>query len=118
MDRAVRGRLVSVRGVTVGVGLVAVLALSACTVTPAGSPIVSKGTVESTVASKLEAQTGATVKSVSCPGDLEAEVGATQRCVLTAGDGSMLGVVVTVSNVAGEKVDFDIQADTIVTPAP
>ncbi|WP_437114568.1 DUF4333 domain-containing protein [Streptomyces glaucescens] len=51
------------------------------------------------------------------PGDLVGKVGTTTRCTLTAGDGSSLGVTVTVSSVDGDRIDFDIEADETASPA-
>ncbi|HEY5854935.1 MAG TPA: DUF4333 domain-containing protein [Aldersonia sp.] len=53
-------------------------------------------------------QVGAAPDSVECPDDLAAEVGATLTCVLTH-EGASFDVDVTVTEVTGDDVSFDIQ---------
>lgn len=60
---------------------------------------------------KLEQAAGQESKGVECDGDIEGTVGATQRCVLTAMDGTMIGVTATVTAVKGETVSIDFKAD-------
>jgi hypothetical protein len=48
---------------------------------------------------------------VECDGDIEGTVGATQRCVLTAMDGTTIGVTATVLAVKGDDVNNDFKAD-------
>ncbi|MFJ8751751.1 DUF4333 domain-containing protein [Streptomyces sp. NPDC102441] len=81
------------------------------------SPKVAAAELGDTVAEKLAATTGQPKPDVTCPDDLVGKVGTTTRCTLTAGDGSTLGVTVTVTAVNGEKIDYDIKADNTPTPA-
>lgn len=77
--------------------LVLALTLSGCSVT-----------VEQ---SDLEAEVGRDeegVTDVACDGDLDGTVGATQDCVATFDDGSTIEVTVTVTDVDGSDVVFDI----------
>ena len=60
---------------------------------------------------KLEQAAGQESKGVECDGDNEGTVGATQRCVLTAMDGTTIGVTATVTAVKGETVSIDFKAD-------
>jgi hypothetical protein len=60
---------------------------------------------------KLEQAAGQESKGVECDGDIEGTVGATQRCVLTAMDGTRIGVTATVTAVKGETVSIDFKAD-------
>ncbi|WP_329111947.1 DUF4333 domain-containing protein [Streptomyces sp. NBC_01353] len=77
----------------------------------------SKAKLATTVAEKLAATTGQPTPDVACPEDLVGKVGNTTRCTLTAGDGSTLGVSVTVSSVVGDQINFDIKADDTASPA-
>jgi hypothetical protein len=70
------------------------------------------------VSEQLAATTGQPKPDISCPEDLKGKVGTTTRCKLTAGDGSTLGVTVTVKSVDGDKINFDIKADDTASPAP
>ncbi|WP_329209611.1 DUF4333 domain-containing protein [Streptomyces sp. NBC_01708] len=82
------------------------------------APKVSAAHLGDTVAEKLTATTGQPKPDVTCPDDLVGKVGTTTRCTLQAGDGSTLGVTVTVTAVDGDKIDYDIKADDTPTPAP
>ncbi|MGW7262588.1 DUF4333 domain-containing protein [Streptomyces sp. NPDC054842] len=84
----------------------------------ASEPELSAGKLSDEVARKLAAATGQPKPDVSCPEDLAGEVGTTTRCTLTAGDGSTLGVTVTVTSVEDERIKFDIEADKTASPAP
>ncbi|MFE5811282.1 DUF4333 domain-containing protein [Streptomyces sp. NPDC056491] len=77
----------------------------------------SKAKLAATVAEKLAATTGQPTPDVACPEDLVGKVGTTTRCTLTAGDGSTLGVSVTVSSIVGDQINFDIKADDTASPA-
>ncbi|WP_405787048.1 DUF4333 domain-containing protein [Streptomyces sp. NBC_00029] len=77
----------------------------------------SKAKLATTVAEKLAATTGQPTPDVACPEDLVGKVGTTTRCTLTAGDGSTLGVSVTVSSIVGDQINFDIKADDTASPA-
>ncbi|MFI5684791.1 DUF4333 domain-containing protein [Streptomyces sp. NPDC051636] len=80
-------------------------------------PKMPKDKLADTVAERLAATTGQPKPDVTCPKDLVGEVGNSTRCTLTAGDGSTLGVTVTVSSVDGDDAHFDIKADETPTPA-
>ncbi|MFD7970118.1 DUF4333 domain-containing protein [Streptomyces clavifer] len=81
-------------------------------------PELSSDKLATTVAKKLAATTGQPTPDVTCPEDLAGKVGTTTRCTLTAGDGSTVGVTVTVTSVDGGRIDFDIEADDTASPAP
>ncbi|AIR99572.1 DUF4333 domain-containing protein [Streptomyces glaucescens] len=100
--------------------LTAAALLVGCSVsasTGAAEPTLSAGKLADTVARKLAETTGQPKPDVTCPEDLVGKVGTTTRCTLTAGDGSSLGVTVTVSSVDGDRIDFDIEADGTASPA-
>lgn len=80
-------------------------------------PTLSADKLADTVAEKLAATTGQPKPDVTCPEDVAGKVGTTTRCTLTAGDGSTLGVTVTVSAVDGDNINFDIRADETASPA-
>ncbi|MCT9079485.1 DUF4333 domain-containing protein [Streptomyces fulvoviolaceus] len=80
-------------------------------------PKLSADKLATTVAEKLAATTGQPKPDIACPEDLAGKVGTTTRCTLTAGDGSTLGVTVTVSSVDGSNINFDIKADDTASPA-
>lgn len=88
--------------------LVAVAALSSLAACGTGS--VSKSDVESKVKDLMATKIQGDI-TVSCDGDLKAEKGKSERCVVTADDGSKLGVTVTVKGVDGGKANMHIQAD-------
>ncbi|NEB06190.1 DUF4333 domain-containing protein [Streptomyces sp. SID13726] len=69
------------------------------------------------VAEKLAIATGQPKPDMSCPQDIVGKVGNETRCELTAGDGSTLGVTVTVSSVDGDRINFDFEADEAASPA-
>lgn len=75
-----------------------------------GTVVVEADDVASQISDQLEAEVGQRPESVDCPEDLQGEVGATMRCELTAGE-DVLGVTVTVTEVDGENVSFDIEVD-------
>ncbi|MEU1040326.1 DUF4333 domain-containing protein [Streptomyces sp. NPDC005907] len=81
-------------------------------------PELSSGKLSDEVARQLAATTGQPKPDVACPEDLAGKVGTTTRCTLTAGDGSTLGVTVTVTSVKDEQIKFDIEADKTASPAP
>lgn len=80
-------------------------------------PKLSSDKLATTVAEKLAETTGQPKPDITCPEDLAGKVGTTTRCTLTAGDGSTLGVTVTVTSVEDEKINFDIEADETGSPA-
>ncbi|MGY1580985.1 DUF4333 domain-containing protein [Streptomyces sp. MN13] len=101
--------------------LAAGVLLVGCSVSVGGTgdsaPKLSSDKLADTVARKLAETTGQPKPDVTCPEDLTGKVGTTTRCTLTAGDGSTLGVTVTVSSVEGDRIDFDIKADETASPA-
>lgn len=66
--------------------------------------------VENEISTKLEQQVGTKPDSVTCPGDLEGKQGTSMRCELTKG-GQKIGLTVTVTDVQGKKVAFNIKID-------
>lgn len=82
------------------------LALSAC-----GDDTVDRAELEQEVSTQLEAEVGVAPRSVDCPDDLDAEVSASTRCVLTADDGTRIGVTVSVTGTDGGRVRFSIEVD-------
>ncbi|MDQ4037586.1 MAG: DUF4333 domain-containing protein [Actinomycetota bacterium] len=75
-----------------------------------GTVVVAADDVASQISDQLEAEVGQRPDSVECPEDLPGEVGATMRCELTAGE-DVLGVTVSVTEVDGATVNFDIEVD-------
>ncbi|MGH2684362.1 MAG: DUF4333 domain-containing protein [Actinomycetota bacterium] len=71
--------------------LAAMLVLVGCS----GERVVDTDELEGQIAAELQAQTGVTPTSVSCPDDVPAEAGATFSCTVTADDGSTANVTVT-----------------------
>lgn len=71
---------------------------------------VAETDVEQQVSSLLEKQVGQRPDAVECPGDLDRKVGVTMRCTLTAGNDE-LGLTVTVTEVDGSTVNFDVEVD-------
>lgn len=82
------------------------LALTGCSL----SQSVDQSEVETHISDGLEAEVGQRPESIECPGDLKSEVGATMRCTLTHGD-TKYGVNVEVTNVEGNKTDFNFKVD-------
>ena len=87
--------------------VLAVGGLAAC----GRSDSVDRGDVEDEVKDALEQEVGQEAKSVDCDDDLKAEIGASIRCVLTANDGTRIGLTVTTTSIDGDDVQFDIQVD-------
>lgn len=75
----------------------------------AGSTI-AEPTLEQKVSSLLEQQVGQRPDQIDCPGDLVGKIGQTMRCTLTAG-ADELGLTVTVTEVEGTNVNFDVEVD-------
>jgi hypothetical protein len=84
------------------------LALASAALLAGCSSSVSAADVEDQISSQLESQVGQAPDKVDCPGDLEGKVDATMTCVLTAGTDT-IDVTVTVTEVDGSDVKFDIQ---------
>jgi hypothetical protein len=74
------------------------------------APTLLSTSVEEEVSARLAEQVGVAPDDVSCPADLVGRVGEELRCVLTAGTDE-LGVTVTVTEVDGAEVEFDVQVD-------
>ena len=75
-----------------------------------GTASVDASDLEEQISSELARQVGEAPEVVECPDDLDAEVGAEARCSLTD-SGTTLGVTVTVTEVDGSDVKFDIAVD-------
>lgn len=87
-----------------------VAAALAASLAGCGTGSVSKSDVESKVKDVFSSKIPGTI-TVSCDGDLKAEKGKTERCIITADDGSRLGVTVSVTDVKDGKADMHFQAD-------
>ena len=74
------------------------------------APTLLEATVEQEVSDQLEAQVGTAPDEIDCPDDLVGRVDEEMRCVLRAGEDE-LGVTVTVTEVDGQDVRFDIAVD-------
>jgi Domain of unknown function (DUF4333) len=81
---------------------------------------VTKADVEKQISDQLTQKVGQTPKSVTCPGDLAAQTGTTVRCILTADNGTTIGLTVTVTSVdtSTGNVGFDIKVDNTPVPSP
>lgn len=93
-------------GAVLGVGL-----LSGCSFHAGSTPAVSAAKLAESVKQQLDASAGQTSKSVTCDGNLAGKVGATQRCVLTAQDGTRIGVTVTTTKADDKGLSFEVVAD-------
>ena len=76
-----------------------------------GAKAISKEKLAGSVKSQLAKTVGQEPKSVTCAKELEAKVGAKVRCILTADDGSKIGLTVTTTKVKGTDVGFHIEVD-------
>lgn len=76
--------------------------------TPALS--VNERQLEQQVSSMLEKEVGQRPDRIDCPGNLDGKIGETMRCTLTAGTDE-LGLTVTVTEIEGTTVNFDIEVD-------
>lgn len=86
------------------------VALSGCSASVGGGSV-DRADLEQEVSQRLEEQVGTAPKQVECSEGLPAEVGAETRCTVTAPDDSQIGATVTVTEVEGNNVSFDIQVD-------
>lgn len=84
----------------------ATFALAGCGMLGGGS--VSAEDVETQITEQLTEMAGQAPEDVSCPEDLPAEDGAEMTCVLSA-EGETIDVLVTVSSVEDDQVNFDIK---------
>lgn len=75
-----------------------------------GTPTVAEDTLETSIADQLEEKFDQRPDKVDCPGDLKGTVDEEMRCTLTAGEDE-LGLTVTVYDVEGEQVKYDIEVD-------
>ena len=75
-----------------------------------GPTIVTKDDVEKQIADKMRDAQGNEPESVSCPQDLQPKVGATVTCTMQF-DGRPVDVVVTVTSIDGDNVNFDMVSD-------
>jgi len=101
-------------------GTVAALLLGACGGEPAGGsqPTVAKAKLQTLAKEKLEAAAKRKAKSVICEDGIVGEVGATQRCVLTAKDGTKIGVTARVDGIEGRGADARVSIDFKVDDKP
>ncbi len=77
-----------------------------------GKPLaIGKGVVERTAKEILARKVGQTPKSIDCPHDLDAKVGASERCILTATDGTRIGLTVTLKALHGNRADYGVLVD-------
>jgi Domain of unknown function (DUF4333) len=76
---------------------------------------VSKDAVAQEVSTRLAEQVGHRPDSVTCPADLKGDVGTTLLCTLQD-NGHSYGVTVTVTQVDGNHVDFNLKVDD--NPSP
>lgn len=74
-----------------------------------GAKSVDKAKVEQTISDKLGPQLGGAPKSVSCPGDLKGEDGATMECTMVTAGGASRKVVVEVTSISGDTVNFKLK---------
>jgi hypothetical protein len=72
---------------------------------------VDKDRLAASAKEKLEQAAGQEPEAVECDGDIEGPVASRQGCVLTATDGTTIGVTATVTAVKGDDVSIDFKAD-------
>ena len=94
----------------IGTAALAVAAAATAAGCSFGGNAVPANDVAKEISAQLKAQTGKAPKSVTCPSDLADEVGATLRCELNDGRDTY-GVSVTVTEVKGDNVNFDLKVD-------
>lgn len=82
-------------------GLMVVAAAAALILAGCGEPVINTDELETQIAAELQAQTGVTPESVTCPDDVPAQQGATFNCTVTADDGSTANITVTQQDDAG-----------------
>lgn len=101
-------------------GTVAALLLAACggEATGGSQPTVAKAELQTLAKKKLEAAAKRKAKSVICEDGIVGEVGATQRCVLTAKDGTKIGVTAKVDGIEGRGADARVSIDFKVDDKP
>ena len=83
-----------------------------------GADVVSRTEVEKRTREGLTKSVGQQAPPASCPDELKAEVGATTRCTMDFPEGKRLGITVTIDEVDGDRVHFDIEADQKLTETP
>ncbi|MER6973352.1 DUF4333 domain-containing protein [Nocardioides sp. NPDC000445] len=88
----------------------ALLITTACSASVSTGGSLEETELEKQVSSLLEKQVGHRPDKIDCPGDLTAKEGTTMRCTLAAG-GDELGVTVTVTEVKGTRVNFNLEVD-------
>ncbi|MES9510243.1 DUF4333 domain-containing protein [Streptomyces sp. NPDC000609] len=81
-------------------------------------PKLSSDKLAASLADKLASTTGQPRPDITCPEVLVGKIGTETRCTLTAGDGSTLGVTVTVTSVDGKQINYDFKADETASPNP
>jgi hypothetical protein len=102
------------------VSTVAVSVLAGCggEVRTDSQPTVAKAKLQTLAKEKLEAAAKQKAKSVICEDGIVGEVGATQRCVLTAKDGTKIGLTARVDGVEGRGADARVNIDFKVDDKP
>lgn len=105
--------------------LIATAAIAAAALTGCGGaeqvdspPTVAKTRLQSLAKAELEAAAGKKAKSVECEDGIAGVVGTTQRCVLTAKDGTKIGLTATVKGVEGDGKDANVNVDFKVDDKP
>ncbi len=91
--------------------LLATAATAGALLAGCGEATVDRSDLEREIGDRLTEAVGVAPERVECPDELAAKVDASVRCVLTAPDGSRIGLTVTVTTVNDDTVDFDIVVD-------
>ncbi|GAB3483235.1 DUF4333 domain-containing protein [Nocardiopsis coralliicola] len=91
-------------------GVLPLFFAAGCSFSFGGSGAVDADQVAERSSAMLAEQVGQTPDDFTCADDLPAEVGAEIRCELASG-GDTMGVTITVTEVAGQDVNWDIEVD-------
>ena len=75
----------------------------------------SRSEVEQKTQEGLTKSVGQKAPPAKCPKELKAEVGATTRCTMDFPENKRLGITVKITEVKGDRVQFDIEADQQLT---
>jgi len=98
--------------VTVAAAALACVAASGCTINignrnPSSTPTVSKTELQNDISRRFT-DAGQTPQAVNCPDDLPGQPGRSVRCEVTISPTDSFEPIVTVTNVEGTKVNYDI----------
>jgi len=98
--------------VTVAAAALACAAVGGCTINigsrnPSNTPTISKTELQNDIARRLT-DAGQAPQSVNCPADLPGQPGQSIRCEVTISATNSLEPIVTVTDVQGTKVNYDI----------